>query len=199
MNTKEKIIRASIELFLTKGFENVSLNQIAVEVGISKPAIYYHYENKDSLIFAIYDYFNDKMTIWSQSYFSGALTPKDFFRRMFDAIIIFSNIEQVLLDKKDTNFPNSYNSLIISFGRYNSEYKKRLSETTIETRNKFERMILSAQKEKIINKNIDPESLALLIHAAIEGLSFMYDTDESIDIKKNSTQVFNLLWKLIAV
>jgi AcrR family transcriptional regulator len=198
MNTREKIIRTSIELFLKKGFENVSLNHIAEKVGISKPAIYYHYKNKEALIFAIYDYFNEKMKIWSMNYFSGTASPKEYFRKMFEAVVIFANIEEILLDKSNDEFNSSYNSLLISFGRYNPEYKKRMSELTIQTRKQIEKVIKSAQKDKIIKKNINSATLSMLIHSSIEGLSFMHDTDESISIENDSSKVFDLLWKLIS-
>ena len=199
MNTKEKIIRTSIELFLKEGFENVSLNHVAEKVGISKPAIYHHFKNKDSLIFAIYNYFSEQMKIWSKNYFSGIVSPKEFFRKLFEAIVIFSNVEEVLLGKNNEEFNSSYNSLLISFGRYDSEFKRQMSETTIRTRNKIEKVIKSAQKDKIIKKSINSATLSMLIHSSIEGLSFMHDTDESISIEKDSSKVFELLWELITV
>jgi len=46
MKTKEVIIKTALKLFLSKGFNETSMNEIAGEVGVSKPAIYHHLKIK---------------------------------------------------------------------------------------------------------------------------------------------------------
>ena len=46
MNTKEKILAVAEELVLAKGFEKVTLTEIANGVNISQPALYKHFKNK---------------------------------------------------------------------------------------------------------------------------------------------------------
>ena len=50
---KQDIINAAEKLFFSKGFDNVSMNDIAVEVELSKATLYLYFENKESLFFAI--------------------------------------------------------------------------------------------------------------------------------------------------
>ncbi|MCK8058576.1 MULTISPECIES: TetR/AcrR family transcriptional regulator [unclassified Fusibacter] len=50
MTTKDKICRVSLKYFITQGYEYTSLEQIANEVGIKKPSIYYHYKSKEDLL-----------------------------------------------------------------------------------------------------------------------------------------------------
>lgn len=45
-NTKENILFAALSLFAQKGYEAVSTSEIAVEIGMSKAALYKHYKNK---------------------------------------------------------------------------------------------------------------------------------------------------------
>lgn len=56
-NTKEKIFDVSIDLFSKKGFDAVSVREIAREVGIRESSIYNHYKNKEAILDAIMDYF----------------------------------------------------------------------------------------------------------------------------------------------
>jgi AcrR family transcriptional regulator len=50
---RNDIINAAENLFFSKGFENVSLNEIANEVHLGRSTIYLYFENKEELFFAI--------------------------------------------------------------------------------------------------------------------------------------------------
>ena len=58
-DTKSKIMMAAIKLFPDRGYEKTSMRIIAEEVGITKPALYYYFKNKDELFRAIVDYGNE--------------------------------------------------------------------------------------------------------------------------------------------
>lgn len=47
------IINAAEKLFFSKGFDNVSMKDIALEVELSKATLYLYFQNKESLFFAI--------------------------------------------------------------------------------------------------------------------------------------------------
>jgi AcrR family transcriptional regulator len=55
-NTKEKIFDASIDLFAQKGFDAVSMQEIADAVGIKKASMYYHFSSKDQILEKILGY-----------------------------------------------------------------------------------------------------------------------------------------------
>ena len=46
---KEKILNKSLELFSQKGFDAVSVSMISEGLGISKGALYKHYESKRAI------------------------------------------------------------------------------------------------------------------------------------------------------
>ena len=50
MSTKTKIIEVSLELFAKKGFDGVSVREIAKEVGVRESALYKHYKNKEDIL-----------------------------------------------------------------------------------------------------------------------------------------------------
>ncbi len=60
--TKNKILNASIELFSKNGYDGVSIRQIANEVGIRESSIYNHYQNKQSILKSILNYYINEMT-----------------------------------------------------------------------------------------------------------------------------------------
>lgn len=50
MDTKSKILEVSLELFAKKGFDGVSVREIAKEVGVRESALYKHYKNKEDIL-----------------------------------------------------------------------------------------------------------------------------------------------------
>ena len=59
MNTKEKIFDVSLDLFSKKGYDSVSLREIAENVGIKKSSIYSHYSSKEAILMDIFEYLTD--------------------------------------------------------------------------------------------------------------------------------------------
>ena len=52
-NTKQEILKASLELFSVQGFEATSISQIADAVGIRKASLYSHFDSKQAIMNAI--------------------------------------------------------------------------------------------------------------------------------------------------
>lgn len=50
---RKEIIRAAERLFYVKGFDKVTMDEIAREVDVSKGSLYLHFKNKNSLFFGI--------------------------------------------------------------------------------------------------------------------------------------------------
>jgi len=50
---KEQILSVAARLFVAGGYNGFSMRQIAEELGVSKPALYYHFKDKDDLILAV--------------------------------------------------------------------------------------------------------------------------------------------------
>ncbi|MCI5623431.1 TetR/AcrR family transcriptional regulator, partial [Anaerostipes sp.] len=55
MNTKQKILLESLRLFSQRGYDAVSVEQIAAAVGIKAPSLYKHYKSKQEIFDAIFE------------------------------------------------------------------------------------------------------------------------------------------------
>ncbi|MFJ6326000.1 MULTISPECIES: TetR family transcriptional regulator [unclassified Rhizobium] len=53
--TRSEILQSAKALFLDKGYENVSLEEIAAAAGVTRGAVHWHFKNKQGLMFAIRD------------------------------------------------------------------------------------------------------------------------------------------------
>jgi len=52
-NRIDYIIDAAEQLFFEKGYDGVSLNEIALKIGISRPALYRYFKNREEIYFAV--------------------------------------------------------------------------------------------------------------------------------------------------
>jgi AcrR family transcriptional regulator len=60
--TREKILDVAIHLISKKGFDAVSIREIAREVGIRESSIYNHFKSKDEILDTIIDFFILELT-----------------------------------------------------------------------------------------------------------------------------------------
>src|SRR5262245_57916504 len=48
--TRERIPQVALRLFAEKGYEATSMREIAEHLGITKPALYYHFDSKEAIV-----------------------------------------------------------------------------------------------------------------------------------------------------
>lgn len=75
--TKEHIIRESAGLFNTKGYSGASLSEIIDRTGVRKGGIYNHFENKDEIALAAFEYSMTQILELISKSLENALNSKD--------------------------------------------------------------------------------------------------------------------------
>ncbi len=53
MRTRDRILDAALALFAEKGYEATSMREIAEQLGMTKPALYYHFDSKEDIVRAL--------------------------------------------------------------------------------------------------------------------------------------------------
>jgi AcrR family transcriptional regulator len=53
-STRERILDAALDLFVAQGYDGTSLRQIAEQLGVTKAALYYHFESKEEILRALH-------------------------------------------------------------------------------------------------------------------------------------------------
>src|SRR5262249_29600924 len=67
--TRERLLAAAIQLFGSQGFESTSMKELAAAAGVRAPAIYNHFEAKESILTAA--------TIWALEDFHAQVAGTD--------------------------------------------------------------------------------------------------------------------------
>lgn len=76
-SSQERILTAATRLFLNRGYEKTSIDEIGVAAGLSGPAIYYHFRSKSDLLLRVVDRAQESALKVTASLLDPALDPLD--------------------------------------------------------------------------------------------------------------------------
>jgi AcrR family transcriptional regulator len=54
VDTRQRILSVALDLFTEQGYDGTSLRQIAEQLGVTKAALYYHFESKEDILMALH-------------------------------------------------------------------------------------------------------------------------------------------------
>jgi AcrR family transcriptional regulator len=197
MDTKDKIARTALRLFLEKGYEKTSLNDIAHQVGITKPAIYHHFKNKDQLFQQVLTLFFEEMGNWSSSRLGSCRNLKDLLKTLFGSLKAFQEVTGIILGQHQRKAPYSFLELFLAASKKDPRIQKRIENGFIITRRFLKEKLQEAQKKREIRSEVDCETLSFEIHALIEGTGLISYLDHSINIERLGEKMFNHMWKML--
>jgi AcrR family transcriptional regulator len=69
-DTRRRIHEVALEVFTERGWESATLREIADRLGVTRPALYYHFDSKEDILASIYDEFGtsvDGILAWADS------------------------------------------------------------------------------------------------------------------------------------
>lgn len=86
MNEKKKLIlETAMQLFAKKGFHSTSIQEIANESGISKGAVYLHFQSKDDVLYSIFSYYYEKLQQKVAEVNLDSYTPEERLQKLLQA------------------------------------------------------------------------------------------------------------------
>ncbi len=198
MHTKENILKTALELFLKKGYEKTSMNEIAGNVGITKPAVYHHFKNKEELAIKVIDYFEQKVTAWNREKTQDLQTFPELLHFFISSIPVFRKIEDVILDKSLSNdISMGFNDLILTLSKQNETVKNKINAIFHNTQNALKIRIENAQNDNLIRSGIDAGTIAVIIHSIIEGMGMIgnFEDGEQSEIYQ---KIYEELMKMLS-
>lgn len=117
--TRERIREKADELFMQLGTRNVSMDDIARELGMSKKTIYQYYSDKDELVNAVLDFTLDKMKReCDECYAQGKDAVHELILTMELLAEQFRNMNPIILHDLEKNHSNAFKKFL----NYKHEY-----------------------------------------------------------------------------
>jgi AcrR family transcriptional regulator len=155
---RETIVRAAAKLFLERGYDSVSINDIIGVAGGSKETIYSNFGNKAKLFEAVVQQLCSDVTIRIDTRPVGSLEQQATrIARSFVSMVLTSQIM-------------SFHRLVTSIGRAFPNAGRLFYQTGPETVYRiFAEWIALQQKNGNIRTDTDPRRLAILFHDMLIG------------------------------
>jgi TetR/AcrR family transcriptional regulator, acrAB operon repressor len=179
--TRQQIINAAREVFLTKGVSKTSLEQIAARAGVTRGAVYWHFENKAKLFHAmreqvflpLIDNLDDSLLPAPNEDIPNATNPLDTIENFLQ------NTIQKLNDHQETR--ETY-EIMMSKCEYVDEFATVLQQMLDNCSGIVEKLEIAyqkAQKDQLVNESLSAKQLAMDTHLFFSGLLHMWVKDSN--------------------
>lgn len=200
LTTKEKIICESLRLFSSKGYNGVSMREIATAVGIKGASIYNHFKGKEDIFLAI---FSEMTKQYDEAATSINLTsqPTEQVIHAFlniDESQLLSMAEYLFSFFTQNEFAVMFRKLIISEQHKSPIAAKCLKEYYLEAPVKYQSQIFKWIQKQGGFKDYDADTMALHFYSSIYYVLCKYDLgfsyEECLQQIKNHVHTFCLLY-----
>ncbi len=184
---QKQIVKVAIILIAEHGIQNVTIKNIAKEVGVSEPALYRHFKSKYEILDAVIDVF------------IGKIQP---------AIDILNNSENSVTGIEDfikthfTIFNENSDIAGIIFSESNFKNEKKLLEKLFtlmnNTRLALENVIINGQKANQIRNDVSPSSISRIIIGSLRLLVTQWSmSNQSFVLEDEGKKLYIDILKII--
>ena len=197
MDSKEKIVQVAFNLFLQKGYRDVSLREIVDEVGLTKGAFYHYFKGKEQLFTQVVDHY----FLGLSDYIYDQL-PKTHLKTFMTGYLelLTGQIGRISQEarKKGNTISISYYYLAFDALRILPDFGNKIREVYLREEEAWIEVIENAKKSGEITSSVDSQHLAKLFISANDGLGMHVILENRLDqLSKEIISVWTSLYKLI--
>ena len=188
--TRESVLIAALGLFSEKGYSRTTFADIAKKIGMTRGAVYWHFDNKPALLAAMIDYFMNLRDAQVRHHFAEI----DSLEELREAFV--EHARAVAEDKRLKKFE--------FFMAFQMEWSEELLTETHKILDKirkdpFEKLVAILRSPQIagrFRKDIDPEKLAVTLAGLWVGLCKIYlGSSPKIDLASAAADGFDCVMK----
>lgn len=191
LKTKEKIMNVAKVLFCKNGYDRTNLCDIADEAGVTRGAVYWHFQNKDELFLELLKNMCNSNTSYYQ------LVNSDKFEKghaLEDMRLWLLGIRDVLKEEENIIFLRVIGSIV--WGNQGSVMVRKLIENfMLELDGRFLSFITKAINLGELPKDVNPQLAANYVNAVIEGYFNIFLNNQSADIIEYADFIVDLIIK----
>lgn len=201
--TSEKILHEALNLFAKKGFESVTVEQIAIAVGIKAPSIYKHYKSKEAIFEALLEKINDYYRINTRQmnlHFSMPGTDMGMFERITEQHLIDKVKEFFDFSVHDTFVKNARKMLLLEQFR-NPQIAEIYTRQFFTIPMDYHKQLFTYLIKANVLKSQDPKIMALQYVSPILELIALCDREpekepQATELLETHIQLFNKMYRV---
>ncbi len=182
--TRTALLDAALRSFHRKGYAATTLNDIAVEAGLTRGAIYWHFKNKREIFETLLEGFYDELDQIIQSALEQELSPIESIGWAMRNILLhvaanqrLRTIEELLLFKTEINSETAYLA---------DEYQQR----ALQIKELISAYIIEGVEAGEIRNDIDPDTCAAAIISFLSGIKLTWlFSSEILDLNRSAEKL----------
>ncbi len=180
-DTALEILKAAQDLFYEKGYEKATTREISQRVGISKAALYHHFENKEEILYKICLRAADELI---------ENMRQAILRNQSSNAPLKEKLKDIMLEYAKTYLKNkNFNKILLHEIEFLSPEKKRVILDK-ETKNVHQfRDFLKQLMDKGLIKEFNPTVMTFSIISALHWLYFWYKKDKGLTLEEIVEQI----------
>jgi TetR/AcrR family transcriptional regulator, transcriptional repressor for nem operon len=162
--TRQRLLTAAFDEIYRHGFQAASLDIILSRAGVTKGALYHHFDNKAALGYAVVDEVVGGLALerWLGPLRNAEGDPLTALQRILRS-------RAATLDERDIELGCPLNNLAQEMSPIDPRFRRRTEAVFDLWRAGFARAIARARKAGIVRKEVSPRRAAAFLVAAIEG------------------------------
>ncbi|MCX6649802.1 MAG: TetR/AcrR family transcriptional regulator [Candidatus Bathyarchaeota archaeon] len=177
--THERILEAAEALFLRDGIAETSINDIVAESGLSKGALYNHFESKEALLLAIHERQVEKTLASISASFPEGATPVEKLKMLGDLVFASS-----------ARFPREFLAMNTEFfvvASRTPSLAPGLTRRYNGIHGFIKGIIEEGVESGVFREDVSADQVATILFAAADGLNLHYAT-AGIDVDWHRTE-----------
>jgi len=168
LETRNALLKAALKIFSQKGYQSAGLAEIAQEAGVTRGAIYHHFDGKAEMFITLVD----EASQASSAVIGKAIGEGGSFIEILERILVRS----LQLLEKDSYFKEVKSLTLYKVGMVQelAEYNLRREEQTEMLIGQIAQMMMQGIESSALRSDLAPEVLARAFVAYQEGLADLY-------------------------
>jgi AcrR family transcriptional regulator len=190
VDTRTEILKVALQLFLKKGYKEVSYSDLIAKTGLSKGALYHHFKSKEDLLIATFEFLLESSKQQGAQEAKVNVKDKESFKKLF----IESKIAQIDGIKKLFGTKSiKFNKLLFFFEAINEneKLKKDIMDLMKQEMGFLEKCFVSLKKHKGLPKEKDPALLAESLYWMLQGAEMMMFFVKNNDSEKDFIKIYD--------
>lgn len=175
--TYNKILKTARDLIVKTPYQDVSLNMIAKKAGVTKPSLYYYFQNKEDLFLKLFDQVSQEFEQKLEGVLDREVSSLEKLRAFIETYIGFFFSEKHLI-----------RILVQRIPQQNKDLCAKMRETREMIIKKVETVMKEVLKEQGRNECITPRMASMMLLGML-GTFYVEHVEEKKDIDMSPQQV----------